>query len=434
MLNPLFWNILLYLFCFLWLFEKEKRRFSLATSIILMEVIIAFLGFYSFESGIYQLTFGRKDENRLSFIPYILNFIAVLIILVPLRNYKIIKIRLNNNVKFIFNILSYVTCVLSLLYSVALYFVSKAFASLSFAEVYAIGRSGEMVSFNIPLIDFIFTQVYQWINILTPFVFTYNFYNISRNCKVKTSIIIILLVFLLQFAACVVLASRGRLFFLFTSLLYFLILFHGMFSKKTKKWVKMIVACFFLLALVFSILISESRTENSSQKTTFGGIVRYFGEPFPNLCYSYWNATNIQHPMGRRHYYGIYHRIDDSINLKLSVGERQDYWTSYTKVPVYNFKTIYGDLYVEFGIFIPFVILSCISSFYLFIRRKMSLVYSVILIYYCYHMCVFGLFDFIADVGLFETMIGLILCLFIEFISNFKSRSFKLSRVKNQLI
>ena len=237
MLNPLFWNILLYLFCFLWLFEKEKRRFSLATSIILMEVIIAFLGFYSFESGIYQLTFGRKEENHLSFIPYILNFIAVLIILVPLRNYKIIKIRLNNNVKFIFNILSYVTCVLSLLYSVALYFVYKAFASLSFAEVYAFERSGEIVSFNIPLIDFIFTHVYQWINILTPFVFTYNFYNISRNCKVKTSIIIILLVFLLQFAACVVLASRGRLFFLFTSLLYFLILFHGMFSKKTKKWV-----------------------------------------------------------------------------------------------------------------------------------------------------------------------------------------------------
>lgn len=429
MTNPLFWNFVIYLVYFFLIFKREKNRLTVYSLIFLYELIVSFLGFYTFETGIYQRQFGSHKESELSFLPYFFNFIAVLIVTIPLKGLKINQALLEDerNQKGMYKFLTYSVCAMTIIYSVALYFFSRLLSGMSFDEIYEANHSGEIGTFGIPILDFILLKVYQIINILTPFVLSYLFVKLAKKENVKSSIITILLIFLPQLFTCIMMAARGRMFFLFTNILFYIVLFYSNFNKKTKRIIMRVGVASVLLACIYAFLISASRT-GSSSTSTIDGIARYFGEPYPNLSVLYWNASEIRHPYGARHFYGVYKFYDDNLDLDTGLEGRHNFWTSYTNVPIYNFKTLYGDLYIEYGMFFPFIFLGISTCVYLYLRKKMKGSLKIVMMYLCYHIGVFGLFDYIADIGFRELIIALII------ISLIKIFSKKQKRIKTKLL
>lgn len=401
--NPLFWNFILYLFYFLYIYRKEERL-TVYSIIFLYQTFISFMGLYTFETGIYQKTFGRHTEAELSLAPYLLNFVCFLIISHPLKDFEAGQLQPNKEQEKVYSLISTFVCVITVVYSIVLYLYSNLIGGLSYADQYNMARVGEMTTFGNPILDFILNRFYQILLLLIPFAFAYNFIRLSRRKNVKKSTIIILLIFLPQFLSCVVMAARGRMFFLFTQIVFFIVLFYPLFNIKFKRNIKRFGMIFIVIACFYSYLISSSRFENSNQ-STIHGIARYFGEPYPNLSISYWNASEINHPYGLRQFYGICKYFNDDLRIDKGLGIRQDYWSYRTKVPIQNFKTLYGDLYVEFGHFIPFLVLGLTACIYVYLRRRVHGVMKVVAMYFCYKICVMGLFDNVAEFGVIEIIL-----------------------------
>ncbi len=416
MMNPLFLNFLIYLFYFLFIYKRNKL--TVYSLLYLYQVIVAFLGYYTFECGIYQKQFGHHNKSELSFTPYLCNFIAFLIVSYPLKGFKINCILTSNYKKQdkVYTLLTNIVCFITIIYSIVLYAFAKRLDGMSFGDIYDANHSGEMITFGIPILDFILTRIYQLINNLIPFVLSYHFAKLAKRECINKSIVIILLIFVPQLLTCIIIAARGRMFFLFSTIIFYIVLFHPKLDTKTKLFMKRISFVFVLLACVYGFLISASRSQNSST-SIIEGIARYFGEPYPNLSISYWNAPDVQHPYGARHFYGIYKFFDTSLDLDAGLGGRHNYWTSYTNVPIYNFKTLYGDLYIEYGVLLPFIILGISTIVYLHLRKSMKGYSKIVIMYLCYHIGVFGLFDYIADIGYRELIIALIIIVVIRLYS-----------------
>jgi oligosaccharide repeat unit polymerase len=119
--------------------------------------------------------------------------------------------------------------------------------------------------------------------------------------------------------------------------------------------------------------------------------LRYFGESFPNLGFLFWEKV-ARHPMGERLFPNFF--IDNERLLYNSVDESYQYWMGITGVPVLNFKTYFGDLYIEFGIIGAFIFV--VVSFILmklFFNRKVT-IYSLPILYYYFQLCVFAFAGF----------------------------------------
>lgn len=422
-MNPLFFNFLLYLIYFFFIYKKN--RLTVYSLLFLYEVVVSFLGYYTFETGIYQKHFGSCNESELSLIPYLCNFIAVLIVAYPLKEVKIEQVLVDSNRKQekIYKLLTYTVCVITVVYSAVLYFIARRLEGMSFGDIYEANHSGETITLGIPILDFILTRIYQVINIFIPFVLSYNFIKLARRENIKKAIVVILVIFIPQLLTCIVMAARGRMFFLFAHMIFYIVLFYSRFEAKTKRMIKVLGLGTVLLACVYGVLISASRS--SFGVSTMDGIARYFGEPYPNLSVSYWNASNINHPYGARHFYGIYKFFDNSLDLGTGLGERHNYWTSYTNVPIYNFKTLYGDLYIEYGVLFPFVFLGISTGLYLYLRKKIKGYSNIVIMYLCYHIGVCGLFDYIADIGFRELILSLIIILLINLFGEKRKRNYE---------
>lgn len=97
------------------------------------------------------------------------------------------------------------------------------------------------------------------------------------------------------------------------------------------------------------------RTEGSTSETPLTQVLRYLGEPYPHLGNAFWNKV-IVYPMGKRLFPFV---IEPStiITSTKSLGEQHIIWESITGVPILNYKTLYGDFYVDFGPYIPFAVI-----------------------------------------------------------------------------
>lgn len=78
--------------------------------------------------------------------------------------------------------------------------------------------------------------------------------------------------------------------------------------------------------------------------------------------------------------------------------------------------------------FFPFIFLGISTCVYLYLRKKMKGSLKIVMMYLCYHIGVFGLFDYIADIGFRELIIALII------ISLIKIFSKKQKRIKTKLL
>ena len=384
-MNLLLINFFAYLIWLLITIKKEKRLTSYSL-LIAMYTVIAFLGYYTVKTGIYYNTFGYYSPNTLQAEPYIYAFIGYFILFLPFY-----KIRSNiDKVSFIFNkdtkVFVNFWIIIYILYTILKLSEAVIAVSTGLADMYEARHIEGVQLFTYdPIIDKFNGYSSFFLTASTPFMMLYSLLGIA-NKKVTTfkGVLIICLCFLPELFGDIGMGSRGAMFMTLLCFLFFVFLFAKQLPRRFIKNIFIIIVSFAVVVLVYSWAITVGRMGSSGGMES---IFRYFGESFPNLGWTIWgNAT--YHPMGERFFPTLW---GNKLVTSMSVDEAYQYWSTMTGVPVLNFKTYYGDLYVEFGEYGAFVFLMLTSiPIYLYFKRKGVTIFNFSYLYLYFQLCVFA--------------------------------------------
>lgn len=420
-MNPLFLNFLLYFFVLLYYIKCSKKKVNVHSFMLLIFTCVAFLGYYTFETGIYEDTFGRKNIDNLSYVPYLICFIIVLAICSPLRyldiDRLIIKKIPSNKTLYKIVIILFLNIVLStLLFSLTI----KNRTAIDYAEVYAEGANGNLIiTTGSNILDSIYGKTMLLTRISTPVFYFICFYMLMKQSSVKIVILLIFLFFSLQLPECILNANRGGMFFSSMYLCFFVILFYYHLSKPIKRFIFIFITVGLCLIIFYSLAITYARIGDDSDGLS--SVLRYFGEPFPNLGFNIWDKE-IRHPYGARFYPTLAELLGFKTLAAGTAGRNVgfEYWENYIGIPMLNFKTILGDLYIEFGtiltLFVIFIYVIILK--HVVIRKKKS-IFSVAYLFLPYKwalMCIFGFFFVERDI--LDLVAMMLLIHILNFINN----------------
>lgn len=407
-------NFLFYLFASMRYGHKGKMTLPYTLSVYY--TFVAFMGIVICTTGIYEAVLPINYNKEIDFIPYVYCFICIMALIYPLKNvsYKNIEldeIPYNKSVTLILNFWIVITSIYMILnFSNAL--VASQMGYDSMYEASAVDGDIQKVLYgnNFLLIKFVNFNV-NLMHSFAPFVMCYALYGlISKKVKQSRCFLLLALIMLSKFFAALALGSRGNIFIAFWSFAFYFIIFFPYLSLRLKRKFKKIgVVCFSLIAF-YSVLITIARFAHSEAETPVTGIARYFGECFPNLGLQFWDQVT-RHPFGTRlfpYVFGIEYNAE-------SVQDGYAFWKTFTGVPVLIFKTIFGDLYIEFGATIALIIIFVIAFiFYLFIGRGKIHFWKIALTYWYFDLIIQGVFGFNKD-G-WTNVIVLIAILIVSFI------------------
>ena len=153
-----------------------------------------------------------------------------------------------------------------------------------------------------------------------------------------------------------------------------------------------------------------------SEESPLEGIFRYFGEPFPNLGNMLWDKVKI-HPYGVRLYPYFFSGTNIASNAT-SITDEFYAWEKITGVPLYIFKTEFGDFYIEFGKYVSLIVMFLYSLlFRCFIKKGVLEISSIPIFYYFLDITVSSPMDF-AKRYLFHMYI-LIACVILYFVIHY---------------
>lgn len=359
--------------------------------------VIAFMGIFVVLTGLYETVFTLDWNHSFSLVPYLLCFICVSVLILPLTrvrydNILFSQIPYNKVTRFAINFW---------IVDMALYLLLKlsqaiTASSIGYAEMY------DMTNVDGTTVDLFYGDnvlLYKFNNFnvnlshsLTPFIFCYSFYGlIKKKIAPRKVYLIFSLIVVSQALSAIAYGSRGNLFFTFWTFAFYLALFYDHLPKRLRKTTISLSLIAVSLVLFYSFLISISRVSSESEETPLGSIARYFGEPFPNLGNLYWDNV-LQHPYGLRMFPYLF---GEAFYEADSVQDGYAFWQKFTGVPVLNFKTIYGDLYIEFGEIAPLFILGALTLiFFLFLGRGKISIWKIGCIYWYFDMVLQGIFGF----------------------------------------
>lgn len=387
-MNVLIFNVFLYIIWFFVAYKKEKR-ITIFSFLVLIYTGIAILGYYTVQNGIYYDTFGYYPLSRLSVEPYIYTFLGYVLLFLPFY-----KIKCNiNKIDFIFcdKTRRFIRFWIIFYVCFTLLKLSEAIISISLglANTYDVRHNEGVALFEYNIILSKFNGYgYFFLNATTPFVMLYSLIGMAkRYISTRLSLFLIGLCFLPSFFNALGMGSRGGMFMTFFCFLFFVFI---LYDKLPKYFVRSIIKfgiAFILVILIHSWAITIDRV---GEESGFDSILRYFGESFPNLGWTVWDKA-IYHPMGERY-------LPELFNQKivsLSVSETHLYWEQMTGVPILNFKTYFGDLYVEFGVLGAFVFLMLTSvPIGLYFKKNGINIFNISYLYFYFQICVFAFSGF----------------------------------------
>lgn len=415
-------NFIAYLLLFLFLLHSNKYRLNVQSFVALSFTVEAFFGYYTFDKGIYQNTFGYKDPNTLSVIPYILCLLMIAILLLPLRKAdKIRKMPINERNELSVRWQNYLS--FGFLALVCIYFymnqllISQRDSFMEYDDIYKNMATGNIERFDSPILNTIYFRLITLIRILSPFIFYFQFSILARKKKKESKVLPIVLIFssfILTVIPDIESASRGAMYFAIMQLLFFVFIYFKSFTRGVKTVIISAITGTLIVLATYSLAISYSRFGDSKEGNE--QIFRYLGEPYPNLCFNVWNK-DINHPYGKRYF----PRLTTGSGKSFSGREdRFSYWERQVGIPMLNLKTIFGDLYVEFGTIGAFIVV----GLWLFLIRfcihkaRGNPLALVVILYYAYDIVVYGLFNnHLSEETLKEFAYSLILLLAIRYVA-----------------
>lgn len=406
----LFFNALVYFFLFFKYYKKDKG-INVFNYLLLFYAGIATMGVVSMYTGIYEDTFGSKSNTSISIIPYIFCCISYIVFFYPFR-------KLSKNVEFkmpyikYFDVFVSIWIIIMICYCVMMAIEASISISTGLAEAYEARHiEGESLfdygdNFLLRRLRYI-GVVFQ--NCTVPIIILYCLTCLKQHKKKYTVITLVILCFLPNFLGALGQGSRGQMFSLFNKMIFFVLLFKEQIDRKIKSYIYVGGIAFTLVMLSYSLLITTQRLEEKQKETPIASIARYFGESFPNLGYTFWDNVKY-HPMGERLFPEIF---GYSINERFgSTDESYAYWWNITGVPVLTFKTLFGDLYIEFGVIGALLFIFLASSLFSKMMNGHITYYNLGIAYIYFQICNVGfagltmVSGFSITIWLFTLLIG----------------------------
>lgn len=386
-MNSLVVNFLLYL---IYTISSIKRGnvFTIHNLIAMWFTFVAFMGVLTVYLGIYGQVFGYDAKFPLE--PYLYAFVGFLIFIFPFRklngdiSLQGFPITPSNNIKKFIRVVMFVFVLYFLVQlNVAIYTMSFE-GSEAYDSIHETGST--LYSYNNleSKIVWVGGIVYQ---LFSPVVLYYYFNLIinSRRADNNKYLFIIFFVLSIIFLNNIAMGARGGLFFFVLTCLFIIMPLYEKIPLKTKRVFKLTSSTILAISLLYTVSVTISRFDSSATETPIESIFRYLGEPFPNLGHLFWEKV-YTHPLGARLYPFF---VTDYLKMTdgRSLGELHDVWQWITGVPILNFKTIWGDFYVEFGTFIAMVIMIVYSGIlYAYLRKNVITIEICPLLFYYLNM------------------------------------------------
>lgn len=388
----LYFNVFLY-FALLVNYINKKRVNSVQIIVLLFYILFACASCYIVENNIFNKTFGFYNLDNLSIIPYICNFITITIIISLLKERDI---KIFSNIDIIpsryLKILEYFVIFLSFIYVILQYEWYQLFSNIELKDIYESNRFGEQ-TFQFPnrWMNIVFFRSKQLFNIICPYIYLIEFTKLCNKNIHKRPIIIILILFIPSIISNALLANRGGIVFSTAAMLFFIAYFWKYLNPKIHQYIFIGGCLFSVLIIMYFAAITISRNEGNIDES-FNGFLRYLGETFPNLGLRIWDVSD-KYLYGMRMYPSLYSCFEDMPYVGNSHGEFISVYERISGFPIDNFKTFYGDLYIEFGPILPFFIVFLFVKLVQYLFKKLgNYTFSIILIYQVYMTLIWGLF------------------------------------------
>lgn len=393
-MEPLYVNIILYLLTFAFYYVKDKKL-GIRECVFLLYAIFGVASIVLINQGIYFEVFGVYAFHQLSVTPLLLNYLFVLLFAQSLNGLSKVKFDLISFDNIYVRVFEGVMIFLAIIYMCLQYEWSKIIGNLELVDIYTAGHTGDSeLVFDNQLFNILFFRSKQLILFATPIIYVIEFMNLSLKKNVKRAIIIILLMFVPSIIGFGLSANRGGIVFSFASLAFFVILFWPQLSNSIKRMIVLGAMALIVLGLVYIIAISLSRSGEDVSESN-DGVLRYFGESYPNFAWTIWPVEG-RHLEGMRTFPTLYELFggyipqynDEGIAGSHLMYEMISGW------PILNFKTFYGDLYVEFGTYIPYLIAIAYLVIVNMMQAKLKYsVFSLLIFHFSFMALIFGLFD-----------------------------------------
>lgn len=398
-------NALLYVFTTIVMYRKLGMRPFVF--LWMFYSVFAVFGIILVSSRLYFVAFSMSAETPLSFEPYIYNYFCMMAMTLPL--YKITgkepgikNATISPRSKRVFRVIF----LIFLIYFGCKLFELSLYGNMGYAERHKmITQDGEGVKIgqHSAIIGYTTGICAKLYSIVYPLAMFY----VLMLLRNKASILKITLLFALcvspMLTGYVVNGNRAGMFYLMANLAFFFFLTKDYLSRKQLSRIYLLCGMLALLLFTFSSSISEERFQHTDIGTT-GSVLRYFGEVFPNLGYQYWNEVN-NFTMGARKF-SSYYSLLTGINFNLQgFDETFAYWSFFTGVDCALFKTVFGDLYLEFGTVGALIFASIFSLIMFRVTKNSELsVYNLPFYYYYFAFST----NLIFDIGIIYTSINFI--------------------------
>lgn len=406
-------NSSLYLIWFIFNY-RMNRNANISNVLSFFYLTISILGIFIVYNGIYTSTINITNFNRLSIIPYLLCFISIILFFRPLKYFKTIQI--NPEKLFTKKVYYFVNSWTIFYFFYTILKLQEALIAINsgLSKVYDDRHhNNELVlsySNNFILSNYI-KLADLCLDPTVPFIVVFSIIGIRlRKISLTISLCLIALCFLPAILQSISISSRGSLFSVMLSIVFFYYILNEYFDKKIKKYIHISFATIGIGIIFYLGLITLERYHGNSSES-YQGVLRYFGEPFPNLGLLYWEKVRF-FPMGKRLFPDIFF-----LNYKsfyTSVGEYFNYWSYKTGVPIHYFKTLFGDLYIEFGSVGALIFAFTFSSIFLQIFKKRKLnIYNLTFAYYYFKLCIYAFARFSSGSGFINHIYAIVIFFFV---------------------
>lgn len=359
-----------------------------------MYAVVSCMGAYIFGVGIYQEEIrDSRSLEYLSYIPYFLMFIMMVGILSPLKvlpkfyvDWEPKRVALFSNV-FLFFILMHT------------FFFLHGFqfgAASDLGDAYHMSVAGDLGLRYSSDIEMILSKVFRRLSICVMPVFLYlQFYRITKQQKPMFALFLLMIGFGASVVPAILQGSRGSLFFSFFALVFVYTNFKDDIPRDVKKRIYSVALVAVSMLAFYAVVISFARVDGDAD-VAINKLFRYFGEPFLNLGLVYWDSTDV-HTYGIRYFpklleiFGGF-ELPDS---KYGIDAMREFWSNVYRVNMYYFKTLFGDLYIEFGTIGAFVVgFLVVTAGWLIKKIRNPFLCHFLLYYYARSIVLWGIFDF----------------------------------------
>ncbi|PBC67175.1 oligosaccharide repeat unit polymerase [Fibrobacter sp. UWS1] len=380
-------NFTMYLMYTVFFSIRSRTLFTIHNLIACWFAIIAFVGVFAYGIGYYERVFG--SVNSFSFEPYFFAFVAFLIFMWPFRQFakkKVFFLGVPNFDNKKYKKLIKILMGLYLPFFLVLLNAAVHLAAYGGAEIYEAVHSEGVRLYQYSNLEtkilWIFGTLFQVTQSFILFFVCISFTQM-KNYKGSIGFHLLALLYVLSiiFLNNFVNGARGYLFFITISCAFLFLPFLSVYPKRIRSIFLILSFCLLGVFLSYTLAMTESRVESSRVETPMTSVARYLGEPFPNLDHLYYEKVR-NHAMGVRMYGFLF---PSNIADQLSLGEQHFFWERYSGVPILNYKTIWGDFYVEFGLVLSFLFMFVYAAILrIFIRKSQTISIEMFPIFWYY--------------------------------------------------